>query len=208
MHKLANIIDSKSIVDLYIRIISHWNCNELIENLSEEDDNSFKSNIISKFNLAKDLDETQKLMLVDGLTYLSDDIQVKLDRASMSNSLETRVPFLDHKLIEFAKKIPQKYMIKNSTGKFILRNILGKHVPKNLFERPKMGFGAPIETWLRGPLREWADSLINSKNLIEDGIFKPEIIRSRWNEHLSGKKNWEYHLWDVLMFQSWREQNK
>ena len=71
-----------------------------------------------------------------------------------------------------------------------------------------MGFGAPIETWLRGPLREWADSLINSKNLIEDGIFKPEIIRSRWNEHLSGKKNWEYHLWDVLMFQSWREQNK
>ena len=205
MHKGANVLLSKSILDLYIRLISHWDCSQLLENF---DDSNDLTNISSKFNIVGDLDNQQRMMLVDGLTYLTDDILVKVDRAAMSNSLETRVPFLDHRLIEFSAKIPQKFKIKKDTGKLILRNILSKYVPKNFFERPKMGFGAPIDIWLCGPLRDWAESLINSNSLKNDGIFKSEIIQKKWKEHLSGKRNWQYHLWDVLIFQSWLKENK
>jgi len=138
-------------------------------------------------------------------TYLPDDILVKVDRASMATSLETRVPFLDHRVVELALRIPVDQKIVGTKGKEVLRKILYKYVPKKLIDRPKQGFGIPLGEWLRGPLREWAEDLISKERLSKEGFFEAEMVRERWNEHLSGKRNWEHSLWSVLMFQSWLE---
>ena len=121
----------------------------------------------------------------------------------MGVSLETRVPFLDHRLIEFAWTLPLQYKIAGGVGKQVLRNVLFRHVPRELIERPKQGFGVPLGEWLRGPLRDWAESLLSEQRLHEDGFFHPGPVRAKWQEHQSGKKEWGYHLWDVLMFQAW-----
>ena len=148
------------------------------------------------------------MMFLDMTSYLPDDILVKIDRASMGVSLETRVPFLDHQLVEFALKLPLNFKIKNGQGKWLLRQVLYKYVPKELIERPKMGFGVPIDVWLRGPLKDWAENLLNENRLKKEGFFDPAPIQKKWQEHLSGKKNWQYHLWDVIMFQDWLENQK
>jgi asparagine synthase (glutamine-hydrolysing) len=145
------------------------------------------------------------MMYLDGMTYLPDDILVKVDRAAMGVSLETRVPFLDHRVVEFAWKLPLSYKIRNGEGKWILRKMLHKYVPKELVERPKMGFGVPIDTWLRGPLRDWAESLLNEDRLKREGFFRPEPIREKWRQHISRQSDWQYQLWGFLMFQSWME---
>lgn len=200
IHKSAFVLNSKNLNELYNRLISHWT----------EEDNLVKGSDIlplldlNKFNTHSDI---ESMMALDSLTYLPDDILVKVDRAAMSNSLETRVPFLDHRIVELAWKTNMKYKIKNGQGKWILRQILYKYVPKELIERPKMGFGVPIDSWLRGPLKNWAEDLLDEKQLIEDGILNPEPILKKWKEHLSGKRNWQYHLWDVLMFQAWYRLN-
>jgi asparagine synthase (glutamine-hydrolysing) len=148
----------------------------------------------------------QDMMLLDMQTYLPDDVLVKVDRAAMGASLETRTPFLDHRVVEFAWSMPQSLKLHDGKPKWALRQILSRHVPPSLTERPKMGFGVPIGEWLRGPLRDWGEALLDPSRLRREGYFFPEPITQKWNEHLSGRHNWQSHLWDVLMFQSWLEE--
>lgn len=201
LHKLAGVLRSESPESLYLGLVSLW----------EEPTNVVHA---SREPLTVITDKTQwpelsgfvhRMMALDTLTYMPDDILTKVDRAAMSLSLETRVPFLDHRLIEFAWRLPLSMKIKNGQGKHVLRQVLYKHVPKSLIERPKMGFGIPLDSWLRGSLREWAESLLDENRLNQEGFFNAAPIRKKWQEHLSGQRNWQYHLWGVLMFQAWLE---
>jgi asparagine synthase (glutamine-hydrolysing) len=148
-------------------------------------------------------DTTDWMMAMDFQTYLPDDILVKVDRAAMANSLETRIPFLDHRVIELAWRMPAEWKIRNGHGKWLSRQVLYRHVPREIVDRPKMGFAVPLHEWLRGPLREWAEDLLNSTRMQEQGFLEPEPIRLRWQSHLAGSSNEQYPLWNVLMFQAW-----
>ena len=145
----------------------------------------------------------ETMMVRDVLGYLPDDILTKVDRAAMANSLETRVPMLDHNIVEFAFTLPLEYKLQGSTTKRILREVLYRHVPRTLIERPKSGFAVPIDMWLRGPLRDWASDLLSPQSLRDEGFLNPEPVQRKWKEHLSGRHNWQHALWNVLMFQSW-----
>lgn len=153
-------------------------------------------------------DAKLQMMYLDCMTYLPDDILVKVDRAAMFNSLETRAPFLDHGIIELAWSLPLSMKMRNGQTKWILRRVLDKYVPRELIERPKMGFAVPIGAWMRGPLREWVEELLDESRLKKEGFFDAQFIRSRWQEHLSGKRNWQSFLWTVLMFQAWLESER
>ena len=200
-HKVADLISPRNRSEFYRAFVSHWsNPCDLVINGDEHE-----TQITSpQLDLA---DMLQQMMALDSLSYLPDDILCKVDRAAMAVSLETRVPFLDHRVVELAWQFPPSMKIRNGETKWVLRQLLNKYVPKELYDRPKMGFGVPIGSWLRGPLRDWAESLLDERRLRDEGFFYVGPIRQKWEEHIAGKRNWQYHLWDVLMFQAWLEQS-
>jgi len=149
-----------------------------------------------------------RLMYVEAMTSLPDNMMVKLDRAAMGASLETRVPMLDHRIVEFSWRLPFRFKVRDGVGKWILREVLYRRVPRKMVERPKSGFDAPIDEWLRGPLRDWAEDLLSPGRLSSDGYLDPDPIVKRWRDHVSGKRKWQYHLWAVLMFQAWMDRHR
>jgi asparagine synthase (glutamine-hydrolysing) len=143
------------------------------------------------------------MMKVDLVTFLPDDVLVKVDRAAMAASLETRAPLLDHRVVEFALSLPDEMHFQNGTGKQVLRNLVYQYIPRDLMDRPKSGFGIPIGDWLRGPLRTWADDVLSTAQIQSDGLLNADLVQQTWAEHLSGKRNWTYKIWSLLMFQQW-----
>ncbi|MGB5749944.1 MAG: asparagine synthase (glutamine-hydrolyzing) [Desulfobacterales bacterium] len=203
IHKFSEILSLLTPESMYQDLCSHWKKPEDVvvdgyEPLTNVTDPEFHANLS---------DFSHWMMYMDLISYLPDDILTKVDRASMGVSLEVRVPFLDYRVVEFAWRLPLSMKIRNGQGKWILRQILHRYVPKELVDRPKSGFGVSIDSWLRGALKEWAEELLSEKRLKEEGFFNLEPIRKKWAEHLSGSRNWQYHLWDVLMFQAWLEVN-
>lgn len=203
LYKGVGLLGMGTVAELYRGMVSHWPDPAGIV-LGAKEPASILSG--AELNL-NGLSDVERMMALDMLSYLPDDILTKVDRAAMGVSLETRVPFLDHRVVEFAWTLPLDYKLRNGIAKWPLRQVLYRYVPQKLVERPKMGFGVPIGQWLRGPLREWAEDLLDEARLRQEGYFDPQPIRAKWAEHLSGKRNWQYHLWDVLMFQAWLKEN-
>lgn len=201
IHKGAGVLASQSVDDLYLGLVSHWDDPASVVIGGREPPTLLTGHAPA----LPGLDEVERMMALDMLTYLPDDILTKVDRASMGVSLESRVPFLDHRVVEFAWRLPQDLKLRDGQTKWALRQVLYRHVPRTLIERPKMGFGVPIDSWLRGPLRPWAEALLDESRLQREGYFHPAPIRLKWAQHLSGQRNWQHQLWDVLMFQAWLE---
>ncbi|HOD72228.1 MAG TPA: asparagine synthase (glutamine-hydrolyzing) [Deltaproteobacteria bacterium] len=199
LHNLARSLGTCTFETLYLSLMSHWHDPDSVVLHGREPNTAMND---PEQWLDCDTHE-HRMMYLDQTTYLPDDILVKVDRAAMAVSLETRIPLLDHRVVEFAWRLPLSMKIRSSQSKWALRRILYRYVPKKMLERPKMGFGIPIDLWLRGPLREWAEDLLDEARLRQEGFFRPGPIRAKWHEHLSGQNNWQYPLWDVLMFQAW-----
>ncbi|MGD9727572.1 MAG: asparagine synthase (glutamine-hydrolyzing) [Nitrospiraceae bacterium] len=202
LYKLADMLDARDLDDLYLGFVSHWKQPDAVVIDGKEPRTVLTDR--SAWPVLNDF--TMRMMYLDAMTYLPDDLLVKVDRASMAVGLEARIPLLDHRLVEFAWRLPMSLKIRRANeGKWILRRLLTRYVPAPLFDRPKMGFGVPLDAWLRGPLREWAEALLNEDRLRREGYFHPGPIRRKLVEHIEGRANWHYHLWDVLMFQAWLE---
>ena len=203
IYKTADILSSKNVRDLHLKLVSQiYNPSEWLKNANE-----YKSKLNDDIVRFEELNSIESMMAYDLISYLPTDILTKVDRAAMSVSLETRIPFLDLDVIEFSASLPVEFKIRNGVSKWALREVLYRHVPKDLIERPKMGFGVPLAEWLRGPLKDWAESLLDEKRLQQEGFFNVEFVRDKWLEHLSGNRNWSFQLWNVLMFQAWLDNN-
>ena len=200
MHKLATVLAGADGADLYGRLVSQWSDPEslVVEGAREGE------RIWDDPGLMRDLPELMaRMRYMDTVGYLPGDILTKLDRASMAVSLETRVPLIDHRVVEFATGLPPHMLIRGQRGKWLLRQVLHRYVPEELVTRPKTGFGVPLDSWLRGPLRDWAEGLLSRSRLEEEGFFAPAPVRRAWKEHLSGRRNHQHKLWAALMFQAW-----
>jgi asparagine synthase (glutamine-hydrolysing) len=196
LHKLGSVIGAKDIDALYLRLISQWEDPAALLVEGKEPGRL-------PGGLPGPLSAMERMQAYDMLTYLPDDILAKVDRASMAVALEVRVPFLDHRLIERGWQLPVAAKLQGGAGKQLLRRILYRHVPRELIERPKMGFGVPLDSWLRGPLKDWAAELLDPAKLRQQGYLKDAPISQAWAEHQSGRRNHQYGLWTVLMFQAW-----
>jgi asparagine synthase (glutamine-hydrolysing) len=200
LHKLASALTVDDTDGAYQQLISHWPEPCSVVSGARE---TFTTPSKLEGHL-RSLSTAEQMMFLDALTYLPDDILTKVDRATMAVSLEARVPFLDHRVVEFAWGLPLSMKVRRGEGKSILRKVLYRYVPQSLVDRPKSGFGIPLESWLRGPLREWAEELLGERALCEEAFFDPRPIRRMWTDFLCGNGAWHSQLWDVLMFQAWR----
>jgi asparagine synthase (glutamine-hydrolysing) len=200
MHKLAQVLDEDS-DGFYRRLVSQWTDPDALVLGGCEP----KGILWDRRRSAFLSDFIERMQYLDTVTYLPDDLLTKVDRASMAVSLEARVPLIDHRVVELAWSFPRSLKIRSGGGKWILRELLFRYVPRELISRPKMGFGVPIDHWLRGPLRDWAETLLEERRLRADGVFDARMVRASWEEHQSGSRNWQYPLWTVLIFHTWKE---
>lgn len=199
LYKLAKLLKESDENCFYERIISNYNdLSDLLVNPAEKNKKLFDKHINSLFP-----DLIERMQIVDTLTYLPDDILTKVDRASMFNSLEIRVPFLDHNIVEFAWNLPINQKIKKGNGKIILKKILEKYLPKNLIYKPKMGFGIPLGKFIVDKLKDEIEFFLNSKEVKNQNLFKLDNYKRKWNEHLEGKRNWQFLIWNFYIFQKW-----
>jgi asparagine synthase (glutamine-hydrolysing) len=204
LHKAASVVGLSSADEIYQVLVSQWQRPEEVVIGAEKPE----TQCIGLGPAAHIADPVRRMMHLDLVGYLPDDVLVKVDRASMAVGLEARVPLLDHRLVEFTWTLPLNVLRREGQSKWPLRRVLDRHVPRSLIERPKMGFGVPIDSWLRGGLRDWAENLLDARRLAEDGLFHPEPIRAAWQAHLEGHRNLQYQLWSVLMFQAWNEEQR
>ena len=203
MHKFARtVLPVESQAEMYRSLVSHWDDPAQVV-LGAREPASLLQTRREDFPGFSDI---EFMSLLDQITYLPDDILVKVDRAAMATSLETRAPLLDHRVVEFAWRVPMRQKMRDGKGKWLMRELLYRDVPRELIERPKQGFAVPLDAWLRGPLRDWAADLLEPGALNREGLFNVPEVQRRWQEHLSGARNWQYQLWDVLMFQAWRRE--
>jgi asparagine synthase (glutamine-hydrolysing) len=200
LHRLAEVATFTDVRELYVRLVSLWDAPDGLV-VSGREPATRLMTAMREGVAWRDLAE--QLAYLDFVTYLPDDILVKVDRACMAVSLESRVPLLDHRVVELAASVPPSMKLRRGRGKWLLRQVLARHVPPALTERPKAGFGMPVDEWLRGPLRPWAEDLLDEARLKREGFLEPAPIRAAWAEHLSGARSHQYRLWAVLMFQAW-----
>ncbi len=199
LKNLAELLPADSVETMYRGIVMHWDVPDSLVIGASEPPTTFTD----RAQWGSLSGALQRMMYTDLMTYLPDNILVKVDRASMGVSLEARVPLLDYRVAEFAWQLPVSMKIRAGRGKWILRQVLSRYVPPTLTDRPKMGFTVPINAWLRGSLKEWGEALLDRKRLRDQGFLNPDLIRGKWGEHQSGKVDWHTDLWGVLMFQAW-----
>ncbi len=203
LHKFADVLGATSDREMVTRLHSFWDPSPPVYAAADP-----PSPFAEPGAWAEVPSLVEQMMLLDSSIYLPDDILTKVDRATMAVSLETRIPLLDHRVVEFAWRLPLRWKVKGTSTKSILRHVLHGYVPQALVERPKMGFGVPLAAWLRGPLRDWAEDLLATDRLADSGLLDPEPIRSKWSEHLSARRDWKYDLWGVLMLQAWFQETR
>ncbi|HWW60521.1 MAG TPA: asparagine synthase (glutamine-hydrolyzing) [Thermoanaerobaculia bacterium] len=200
IHKVARVLAGDDPDAMYFELVSHW------RSLAIGGDDA-EAPVCVRGEWPRLADPVERMMYFDQISYLPDDILTKVDRASMAVSLEAREPLLDYRLVELAWTLPSSMKVGAGKGKLVLRRILDRHVPRELVERPKMGFGIPLEQWLRGRLRDWAESLLDESTLRAQGLIDPKPVREKWAEHLAGRGEWKQHLWAMLMLQAWLAAN-